>query len=69
MNSKYKIDHTGNKVRVSKFSSDLFNELTEDEITAITKWVTEQELGRRIAYDQWKLKNKAAVTVFLLRYG
>ena len=43
---------------------------TDDSaIQAIDRWVTAHELGRRISYNSWKMRNGAAVTMFLLKWN
>lgn len=44
-------------------------ELTSEQAEEITRWVDENELGRRVAYDMWQLKSDHAVTMFMLKYG
>jgi hypothetical protein len=70
----FKFEALRTRVRV-KFSSDTadlsryFNTLTDEEAEEITKWVTEHEMGKRIAFDIWKLKSRACVTAFILYWS
>jgi hypothetical protein len=42
---------------------------TEEHMLEIAQWVLEHELGSRQSFNQWKLKNEAAVTAFKLKWG
>jgi hypothetical protein len=42
--------------------------LSEEEAQAIDEYVRQHQLGRRIAYDIWRFNNKAALTMFLLKW-
>lgn len=41
---------------------------TDDLANEINDWVKEHNLGIRIAFLMWKLRNEKDVTVFLLRW-
>ena len=43
--------------------------LLEEEAFAITEWVQEVGIGRRVAYNQWQLGSDKAVTMFMIKYG
>jgi hypothetical protein len=70
----FKIEPLRTRVRV-KFSdstadlSRYFNAITDEEAEEITQWVTERDMGKRIAFDIWKLKSRACVTAFILHWG
>lgn len=69
---KYKIDQPKELTVRLQIHRTLYNEwetLTEEEVAEVTAYVEHHELGRRIAYDMWRLKNKQAMTVFMLHYG
>lgn len=79
---KYKIEQTDLTVRLHQprtVDGDYFGrpvgypvpwqELTEQQAEEITAYVELHELGRRTAYDQWQLKNKQTMTLFMLHYG
>ena len=69
---KFKIERIRNKVRVKRsYVADPLWTLTidDDDCQAINEWVNETNCGRRVAYDMWQLKNKEAVTLFILRWG
>ena len=42
---------------------------TEELANEIHNWVTEHNLGTRIAFLMWKLKNEPAITLFLMRWS
>ena len=71
MSTTYKIDRIRRKVRVSRYTffPQHYVELTEEEAIAITEWVEERQLGRRVAWDQWQLNSNEAVTMFMIKYG
>ena len=71
---KYIIEQTELTVRVShhpvEISWPVFKpELTESQAAEISDYVEQHQLGRRVAYDMWKLKNSQAMTLFMLHYG
>ena len=41
----------------------------DDDLVEISQWVQQNELGYRESYNGWKLRNSAAVTMFLLRWN
>lgn len=48
----------------------VFGEAIADcEAEEINNWVHQSNLGRRIAYDRWRLKDRTAVSAFLLKWG
>lgn len=47
---------------------DLLREPNKDECDAIDEWVTNLQLGHRISWDRWVLKNKKCLTLFLLKW-
>ena len=50
-----------------EYAADPFN-LHEDDMVAIDNWVREHELGVRMSFNQWKLKDESAVLVFRLKW-
>lgn len=70
----FKVEPLRTRVRV-KFCANTsdslryFNTITDEEAEDITNWVTEREMGKRIAHDIWKLKSRACVTAFVLYWG
>ena len=42
---------------------------TEELAKEINDWVVENNLGTRIAFLMWKLKNESAITLFLMRWA
>ena len=42
---------------------------TEELAKEINDWVIENNLGTRIAFLMWKLKNESAITLFLMRWS
>jgi hypothetical protein len=49
--------------------ADPFSGLHEAHMVEIDRWVVEHELGVRMSFNQWKLKDSAALLVFRLRWG
>lgn len=47
---------------------DLLREPNKDECDAIDEWVLRSKLGFRISWDKWKLKNKGAVMMFVMKW-
>ena len=47
---------------------DIFS-LTDEDLNAVNDWVVERDLGTRMSYNTWKLRDNAAVTMFLLRWN
>lgn len=43
--------------------------IDEDDAEEITEWVETLNLGRRVAYDRWKLNSKEAVMMFMVVWG
>jgi hypothetical protein len=78
---KYHVKHlehkNGHWVEVSRKERDISREawmmfadgFTEEHMLEIAQWVLEHELGSRQSFNQWKLKNEAAVTAFKLKWG
>ena len=69
--SRLRIQRIRQKVRVmnSTMFSDTYMELDKEQADLIDQWVTESELGRRVAWDMWQLNTKEAVTLFLIKWG
>lgn len=44
-------------------------DLTDETMIAINTWVVENNLGKRLAYNLWKLKNKSARDWFILKWS
>lgn len=64
-----KIVHNDRRVTVWDDSEDNWSsDPGEETINQINEWVRANELGYRDSYNGWKLRNSAAVTVFLLRW-
>lgn len=60
----------GNMPEFPFVDSDLYAAtLTEQEANEIDYWVRSSKSGRRIAWDQWKMKNEKAVAWFVLKWG
>lgn len=38
-------------------------------VMAIDQWVQDLNIGKRIAYNMWRLNNSEAVTAFMLRWN
>jgi hypothetical protein len=70
-NTKYVITIAKRKVIVSKYLSlpESSIEISDEEAFAITTWVQEAGIGRRVAYNQWQLGSDKAVSMFMLKYG
>jgi len=66
---KYKLERLRRRVRVKHNVDGWSHALTEDEAVEITNLVTQRELGTRIAYDIWRMKDNACVTLFILHWG
>jgi hypothetical protein len=58
-------------VRVSKSTmfDGTFIEIDKKVADEIDDWVVSSKLGRRIAWDMWQLKNKQAVTLFMMKWS
>jgi hypothetical protein len=65
MDVKFKIDRKHLRLRIRNV---LYGGLKEEEAQAIDEYVQQNQLGRRIAYDIWRFNNKAALTMFLLKW-
>ncbi len=65
---KFKIEFPEDKKGywVELHSPDL---LVEDVMIEIDRWVVENKLGKRMAFNMWKLKNEKACNWFLLRWS
>lgn len=59
------------KIKVSRTTmfAGYYQEIDTNEADIITEWVTQCQIGRRIAWDQWQLNNDDAVTMFLLKWS
>ena len=61
------------KARKNKlaFTVDILGEatLSEKEAQAIDFWVRRSKLGKRIAWDMWKLKDTTALSLFILKWS
>jgi hypothetical protein len=69
VNSKFKIVSTGLKVRVfADIGPDMEAALTKEETEDIEQWVRSSNVGRRVAWDQWEMKNEKNLSWFLLRW-
>jgi len=65
---KFKIEFPEDKKGywVELHSPDL---LYEDAMIEIDRWVIKNELGRRMAFNMWKLKNEKSRNWFILRWS
>jgi hypothetical protein len=43
--------------------------IDEKNAEEIDQWVVSSKIGRRIAWDMWQLKNKQAVTLFMMKWS
>lgn len=43
--------------------------LSENDVDPIQAWCEKHHCGRRISFDMFQFKNKAQMTMFLLRWG
>lgn len=41
---------------------------SEDLLNEVNEWVKNNELGHRMSYNGWKLRDAGAVTMFTLRW-
>lgn len=64
MDVKFKIDRKHLRLRIR----DINGGLNDYDADKINEYVEQHRLGRRIAYDIWKFNNKAALTMFLLKW-
>lgn len=49
--------------------TDPFDGFRDEHMVEIDQWVVAHELGVRMSFNQWKLKDAAAILVFRLRWG
>lgn len=42
---------------------------TDEFAEEIARWVTERELGTRIAFLMWRMRDEASTTLFLMRWA
>jgi hypothetical protein len=69
MDLKYKLERTRLRVRVKRQPGPYGqNYLTDEDVGKIDQYVEQRNLGRRIAYDIWRFNDKAALTMFMLRW-
>lgn len=64
----FKISKLRTKVWVRR-ASHWNDAISADDAEEITEWVETLNLGRRVAYDRWKLNSKEAVMMFMLVWG
>jgi hypothetical protein len=43
--------------------------INESNLIIVDQWVTKNNIGKRMAFNQWRLKSAAAVTWFILKWG
>jgi hypothetical protein len=43
--------------------------MTDEKMLEIDKWVRENNLGTRMSFNMWKLKNQASLNWFILRWS
>ena len=43
--------------------------MTDAAMMEINAWVNENNLGKRMAFNMWKLKNQAALNWFILKWS
>ena len=41
----------------------------DDTLLEVTKWVDENGLGKRMAYNGWQLNDQSGITAFILRWS
>lgn len=65
---KFKIEYPENKKGywVELHSADLMNEST---MIRVDNWVRNNNLGKRMAFNMWKLKNEQSRNWFVLRWS
>jgi hypothetical protein len=72
MDLKYKLERANLRVRVKRIrehNQGFFPfDIDDADAEQINKYVDQHQLGYRIAYNIWKFKNKAALTMFMLRW-
>ena len=42
---------------------------TDEFAEEIARWVTDSELGTRIAFLMWRMRDEASITLFLMRWA
>lgn len=72
------LDHKGHWVRIRPVPESVTEEffpnisiptLTEAEALDIDLWIVDNNLGRRMSFDQWKLRSSSAVTAVRLKWS
>ena len=43
--------------------------MTDAAMMKINEWINENNLGQRMAFNMWKLKNRASLNWFILRWS
>jgi hypothetical protein len=43
--------------------------MTDAAMMKIDQWVSENNLGKRMAFNMWKLKNQASLNWFILKWS
>ncbi len=43
--------------------------MTDSAMMEINAWVNENNLGKRMSFNMWKLKNQASLNWFILRWS
>jgi hypothetical protein len=68
---KYTIEYPVNKKGywVTIYSPNMWGVGRDEEMLAVDQWVVENRLGRRMAFNMWKLKNEKACNWFVLRWS
>ena len=68
LNAKYtiiKLDRKGHWVEL-KWDNMLIN---ESNMLIVDQWVIKNNIGKRMAFNLWRLKSTAAVTWFILKWS
>ena len=66
MKFKITLPEKGKGFWVELSSPDL---LTEQVMLEIDQWVEQNKLGKRMAFNMWKMKNQKARTWFILKWS
>ena len=61
--------HMTNYIELWWDSNDWAHAPSDDLLTVVSKWVTDNELGRRTSNNGWQLRSSAAITAFVLRWN
>jgi len=56
-------------LRLDFQSANMWETEIGDELIRIATWCSDHKCGCRQAYDMWRFKNQAEVTMFLMRWS